>query len=251
MEGVKTLLQKLQKGEVCVDDVMEKLKNLPYEDLGYARIDHHRSLRRGVPEVIFCEGKTSEQIVEITCHMLKAKTNVMGTRANKNIYEKIREIAPDAKYYPEARIFSINRKKPIQNKGTIAVVTAGTSDIPVAEEAAVTAEVFGNPVKRLYDVGVAGIHRLLMNMEELYNSQVIVVVAGMEGALASVIGGLVDKPVVAVPTSIGYGANFNGLSALLTMLNSCAGGVSVVNIDNGFGAAYVAHQINKIGGKIN
>ena len=251
MERIRILLQKLQKGEVTVDDVMKKLKNLPYEDLGYARIDHHRSLRRGVPEVIFCESKTSDQIVEITRHMLAAGTNVMGTRASKNVYEEIKKIATDAIYYEDAQIFVISREKPRQNKGTIAVVTAGTSDIPVAEEAAVTAEVFGNSVERLYDVGVAGIHRLLMNMEALYRSQVIIVVAGMEGALASVVGGLVDKPVIAVPTSVGYGANFKGLSALLTMLNSCAGGISVVNIDNGFGAAYVAHQINKIGGQVD
>jgi hypothetical protein len=172
----------------------------------------------------------------------------MGTRADKNIFEEVKKIAPDAKYYDDARIFVVERGKIPQNKGIIAVVSAGTSDIPVAEEAAVTAEVFGNKVERLYDVGVAGIHRLFMNMDVLHKARVIIVVAGMEGALASVVAGLVDKPVIAVPTSVGYGASFHGLSALLTMLNSCAGGITVVNIDNGFGAGFAAHQINRLGG---
>ncbi len=249
MRKLRGLLEKLQAGEVTVDEVLKELKNLPYEDLGFARIDNHRSLRRGVPEVIYCQGKTTTQVAEIARHMLENGSNVMGTRADIKTFHEVQLIASDAKYYETARIFVVEREKVAQNKGTIAVVTAGTSDIPVAEEAAVTAEVFGNPVKRLYDVGVAGIHRLLMNREVIQSARVIIVVAGMEGALASVVGGLVDKPVVAVPTSVGYGASFHGLSALLAMLNSCAGGVSVVNIDNGFGAAYVAHQINRLGEK--
>ncbi|MGI5860097.1 MAG: nickel pincer cofactor biosynthesis protein LarB [Tepidanaerobacteraceae bacterium] len=249
MEKLRGLLERLQAGDVTVSEVLKELKNLPYEDLGFARIDNHRSLRRGVPEVIYCQGKTTTQVAEITRHMLKRGSNVMGTRADKKTFNQVQLIASDAKYYQTARIFTVQREKVVQNSGVIAVVTAGTSDIPVAEEAAVTAEVFGNPVERLYDVGVAGIHRLFMNMKVLQSARVIIVVAGMEGALASVVGGLVDKPVVAVPTSVGYGANFNGLSALLAMLNSCAGGVSVVNIDNGFGGAYVAHQINRLGEK--
>jgi NCAIR mutase (PurE)-related protein len=248
LEKLRLLLERLKAGEVTVDEVLKDLKNLPYADLGFARIDNHRSLRRGVPEVIYCAGKTASQVVEITKHMLKNGSNVMGTRADIKTFNMVREVAEDAKYYDAARIFAVQREQVRKNKGKIAVVTAGTSDIPVAEEAAVTAELFGNPVERLYDVGVAGIHRLLMNMKVLQQARVIIVVAGMEGALASVVGGLVDKPVVAVPTSIGYGANFQGLSALLAMLNSCAGGISVVNIDNGFGAAYVAHQINRLGG---
>ncbi|WP_422448132.1 nickel pincer cofactor biosynthesis protein LarB [Thermoanaerobacterium sp. DL9XJH110] len=248
MEKLKEILQNIKLGKLDVEEAMAQLKNLPYEDLGFARIDHHRSLRRGVPEVIFCEGKTSSQVVEITRRMLKSGTNVLGTRADRKTFREVQQIAPDAKYHEDARIFVIERERVPLNKGIIAVVTAGTSDIPVAEEAAVTAEVLGNRVERLYDVGVAGIHRLLMNMEVLRKAQVIIVAAGMEGALASVVAGLVDKPVVAVPTSVGYGANFHGLSALLTMLNSCAGGISVVNIDNGFGAGFVAHQINRLGG---
>ncbi|HHY70425.1 MAG TPA: nickel pincer cofactor biosynthesis protein LarB, partial [Thermoanaerobacterales bacterium] len=206
MRKLRGLLEKLQAGEVTVDEVLKELKNLPYEDLGFARIDNHRSLRRGVPEVIYCQGKTTTQVAEIARHMLENGSNVMGTRADIKTFHEVQLIASDAKYYETARIFVVEREKVAQNKGTIAVVTAGTSDIPVAEEAAVTAEVFGNPVKRLYDVGVAGIHRLLMNREVIQSARVIIVVAGMEGALASVVGGLVDKPVVAVPTSVGYGA---------------------------------------------
>ncbi|WP_049817934.1 nickel pincer cofactor biosynthesis protein LarB [Thermosediminibacter oceani] len=234
---------------MAVDDAIQLLRDLPYEDLGFAKIDHHRALRRGVPEVIFCQGKTPEQVARITRRMLEKGVNIMGTRADLKVYEEVRKIAPDAEYYKDARIFAVKREKIVQNKGTIAVVSAGTSDIPVAEEAAVTAELLGNKVERLYDVGVAGIHRLFMNMEVLKRAQVIIVVAGMEGALASVVAGLVDKPVIAVPTSVGYGANFSGLSALLTMLNSCAGGLTVVNIDNGFGAGFAAHQINRLGGQ--
>jgi hypothetical protein len=249
LERLRQLLEKFRRGEVSVDEALAALKNLPYEDLGFAKIDHHRALRRGVPEVIFCQGKTPEQVVKIAHRMMERGTNIIGTRADFAVYEEVKKVAEDAVYYSDARIFAIKREPVVKNRGIIAVVSAGTSDIPVAEEAAVTAELFGNDVERLYDVGVAGIHRLFMNMEVLEKAQVIIVVAGMEGALASVVAGLVDKPIIAVPTSVGYGANFSGLSALLTMLNSCAGGITVVNIDNGFGAGFAAHQINKLGGQ--
>ncbi|TYP49283.1 nickel pincer cofactor biosynthesis protein LarB [Thermosediminibacter litoriperuensis] len=249
MEKLREILGKVHRGELAIDDALQLLRDLPYEDLGFAKIDHHRALRRGVPEVIFCQGKTPEQVARITRQMLEKGVNIMGTRADTRVFEEVKKIAPDAEYHRDARIFAIKRATVARNKGIIAVVSAGTSDIPVAEEAAVTAELLGNKVERLYDVGVAGIHRLFMNMEVLKRAQVIIVVAGMEGALASVVAGLVDKPVIAVPTSVGYGASFSGLSALLTMLNSCAGGLTVVNIDNGFGAGFAAHQINKLGGQ--
>jgi len=248
LEKLKQLLHQVKNGGISVEQALRELKNLPFENLGYAKIDHHRSLRRGVPEVIFCQNKTIPQVVEITRAMIKKGNNVLGTRASKEMYEKVKEIAPDAIYHEDARAFTILREKPVMNRGIIAVITAGTSDIPVAEEAAITAEFLGNKVERLYDVGVAGIHRLFLNMDVIDRAQVLIVAAGMEGALASVVAGLVDKPVIAVPTSVGYGASFGGLSALLTMLNSCAGGISVVNIDNGFGAGLVAHQINRLGG---
>ena len=250
MEKLKDLLLKVQKGDLSVEEAMKFLRDLPYEDLGFAKLDHHRALRRGVPEVIFCQGKTPKQVVRITERMMQKGTNIMGTRASLEIFEEVEKAIPEAVYYPEARIFAVIKEPVPKNKGLIAVVSAGTSDIPVAEEAAVTSELFGNNVERLYDVGVAGIHRLFMNMEVIKRAQVIIVVAGMEGALASVVAGLVDKPVIAVPTSVGYGANFSGLSALLTMLNSCAGGLTVVNIDNGFGAGFAAHQINRLGGQV-
>ncbi len=248
MEKLKQLLEGVKEGQISVEQAMKALEKLPYEDIGFAKIDHHRVLRRGIPEVIFCEGKSSDQVVKIAQHMLMTGSNVMGTRANIETFNKVKKAIPEATYYEKARIFTVECKKNHLNKGLIAVVSAGTSDIPISEEAAVTCEIFGNRVERLYDVGVAGIHRLFMNIDLLEKAQVIIVVAGMEGALASVIGGLVDKPIIAVPTSVGYGANFNGLSALLAMLNSCAGGISVVNIDNGFGAGFIAHQINTIGG---
>lgn len=248
MDKLQHILQQVKNGEISIEHAVESLKKLPYENLGYAKIDHHRSLRRGVPEVIYCQNKTIPQVVEITRSMLKNGSNVLGTRASKEMFEKVKEIAPNAVYHEAAKAFTVTQEKPVFNRGIIAVITAGTSDIPVSEEAAITAEFFGNRVERLYDVGVAGIHRLLSNMDVINRAQVLIVVAGMEGALASVVAGLVDKPVIAVPTSVGYGANFGGLSALLTMLNSCAGGISVVNIDNGFGAGFVAHQINKLGG---
>ncbi|CAH2211962.1 nickel pincer cofactor biosynthesis protein LarB [Tepidibacter aestuarii] len=247
INNLKNLLLDIKDGKVDVDSALEDLKTLPFEDLGYAKVDHHRSIRNGYPEVIYCEGKTDEHIIGIVEKMYEKKSNILGTRAKKETYEKLKEIYPNCEYEEFGRIIKI-QNKPIENigKGKIVVVTGGTSDIPVAEEAYHTAKFLGNDVERLYDVGVAGIHRLLNNRDVLMNARVIVAVAGMEGALPSVVGGLVDVPVIAVPTSVGYGANFNGLSALLTMLNSCASGISVVNIDNGFGAGYLSSMINKL-----
>ncbi|WP_099189884.1 nickel pincer cofactor biosynthesis protein LarB [Tepidibacter mesophilus] len=247
INNLKNLLLDIKEGNVDVDTALEDLKTLPFEDLGYAKVDHHRSIRNGYPEVIYCEGKTDEHIIGIVEKMYEKKSNILGTRAKKETYEKLKEIYPNCEYEELGRIIKI-QNKPIENigKGTIVVVTGGTSDIPVADEAYHTAKFLGNDVERLYDVGVAGIHRLLNNRDVLMNARVIIAVAGMEGALPSVIGGLVDVPVIAVPTSVGYGANFNGLSALLTMLNSCASGISVVNIDNGFGAGYLSSMINKL-----
>ncbi|MEJ8552725.1 nickel pincer cofactor biosynthesis protein LarB [Tepidibacter sp. Z1-5] len=247
INNLKNLLLNIKEGKVDVDTALEDLKTLPFEDLGYAKIDHHRSIRNGYPEVIYCEGKTDEHIIGIVEKMYEKKSNILGTRAKKETYEKLKKIYPNCEYEELGRIIKI-QNKPIENigKGTIVVVTGGTSDIPVADEAYHTAKFLGNEVERLYDVGVAGIHRLLNNRDVLMKARVIIAVAGMEGALPSVVGGLVDVPVIAVPTSVGYGANFNGLSALLTMLNSCASGISVVNIDNGFGAGYLSSMINKL-----
>ncbi|AKA71089.1 nickel pincer cofactor biosynthesis protein LarB [Clostridium scatologenes] len=243
---VKELLQNVKNGSVDVEKALEKLQDLPFKDLGYAKIDNHREIRVGYPEVIYCAGKTIEQIKGIIEFMATKKNNILGTRASKEVYEAVKSICPKAEYNEEARTITIKNKKMQTTSTYISIVTAGTSDIPVAEEAAVTAEIFGNKVERIYDVGVAGIHRLFDRLEIIRQSKVIIVVAGMEGALASVLGGLVDKPVIAVPTSVGYGANFGGLSALLCMLNSCASGISVVNIDNGFGAGYLSSMINKL-----
>ncbi len=229
-----------------MDDALDRLKKLPFEDIGFAKVDHHRNIRNGYPEVIYCQGKTVEQIKAIVQRLMERDNNIMATRAGREVFEGIREVTDDAVYYEAARIVVIKRREISVSEKIIAVVTAGTSDIPVAEEAAVTAEVMGNRVDRIYDVGVAGIHRLLASTDALMRANVLVVAAGMEGALASVVGGLVDKPVIAVPTSVGYGANFGGLSALLTMLNSCSSGIGVVNIDNGFGAGYLASMINKL-----
>ncbi|WFD09974.1 nickel pincer cofactor biosynthesis protein LarB [Tepidibacter hydrothermalis] len=247
INNLKSLLLDIKEGKVDVDTALEDLKTLPFEDLGYAKVDHHRSIRNGYPEVIYCEGKTDEHIIGIVEKMYEKKSNILGTRAKKETYEKLKKIYPNCEYEELGRIIKI-QNKPIENigKGTIVVVTGGTSDIPVADEAYHTAKFLGNDVERLYDVGVAGIHRLLNNRDILMKARVIIAVAGMEGALPSVVGGLVDVPVIAVPTSVGYGANFNGLSALLTMLNSCASGISVVNIDNGFGAGYLSSMINKL-----
>ncbi|WP_195267991.1 nickel pincer cofactor biosynthesis protein LarB [Eubacterium sp. 1001713B170207_170306_E7] len=246
-EQLKTLLTQVKNEDTSVEDALEQLKELPYHDLEYAKVDYHRELRNGFPEVIYSPGKSLSQIRGIVTDMLARTTgNILASRASEEVYEAIRELTPDAVYYKEARSVVVKREPYRVSEGTIAVVSAGTSDIPVAEEAAVTAEVMGNQVRRLYDVGVAGIHRLLDNVDVINQARVIIVVAGMEGALASVVGGLTDKPVVAVPTSIGYGANFGGVSALLGMLTSCAGGIGVVNIDNGFGAACLASKINQL-----
>ncbi|WP_028309239.1 nickel pincer cofactor biosynthesis protein LarB [Desulfitibacter alkalitolerans] len=244
---IKQLLLAVKTGEMDIEQAVCQFKNLPFEDLGYAKIDHHRQLRKGFPEVIYGEGKTSEHIVNIMKKLKERScSNVLATRINKEVYEVIKEQLPEAKYYQDARILMIEQGEK-KARGCIVILSAGTSDLPVAEEAAITAEAMGNNVVRIYDTGVAGIHRLLAQRERLNQAKVIIVVAGMEGALASVVGGLVDKPIIAVPTSVGYGTSFNGLSALLTMLNSCASGVSVVNIDNGFGAAYSASLINALG----
>ncbi|MCX7710104.1 MAG: nickel pincer cofactor biosynthesis protein LarB [Clostridia bacterium] len=246
MEAIRQLLENVKNGQVDVDEAMGKLRTLPFEDLGFAKVDHHRHLRNGYPEVIYCQGKTVEQTKGIVEKLMTRNNNIMATRAGREVFEGIREVTEDAVYYEMARIVVVNRREIQKTKKVIAVVTAGTSDIPVAEEAAVTAETMGNTVRRVYDVGVAGIHRLFAQAEVLMEANVLIVAAGMEGALASVVGGMVDKPVIAVPTSVGYGANFGGLSALLTMLNSCASGIGVVNIDNGFGAGYLASMINKL-----
>jgi pyridinium-3,5-biscarboxylic acid mononucleotide synthase len=245
---LKQLLQEVRDGELDLDSAMQRLKTFPYEDLGYAKVDHHRCVRSGVPEVVYCAGKTIAQIKEIISKITAHHCNVLATRAGREVFDAVQEVLPDSQYYEMARII-VAKPLPVPKLGNVAVVCAGTSDLPVAEEAAVTAEALGNHVNRFYDVGVSGIHRLLGVCTELYQANVAVVVAGMEGALASVVGGLVACPVIAVPTSIGYGASFGGLAALLCMLNSCASGVSVVNIDNGFGAGYQANLINKMATK--
>ncbi len=242
---LKNLLSQVQHGHMDLDSAMQLLEKLPFENLGYARIDNHRCIRTGVPEVIYCEGKTIEQTQGIVQKLSMHNCNIMATRATPEMYEGIKAAIDDCVYHAMARIVVI-KPRGIEKIGNIAVVTAGTSDIPVAEEAAITAETIGNNVTRIYDAGVAGLHRILSCREELFKANVAVVIAGMEGALASVVGGLVSCPVIGVPTSIGYGASFGGISALLCMLNSCASGVSVVNIDNGFGAGYQAGLINKL-----
>ena len=246
-EKIKELLENVRAGKTEVAEALGILKSLPYEDLGFAKIDTHRGLRTGFPEVILCKGKTLEQITKIVERHSSENEFTMATKANKEVYEAIRKVRPAAIYHEKAGIVLIGKIKRKTTRKIILTVSAGTADQPVVEEAAVTAEAMGNTVERLYDVGVAGAHRLFDNKEKLFQANVIIVVAGMEGALASIVGGLVDKPVVAVPTSIGYGASFNGLAALLTMLNCCAPGVAVVNIDNGFGAGYLASVINQMG----
>ncbi len=241
--SIKKLLNKVQKGELSPKEALQKFKDLPYKDLGFAKVDIHRAIRCGFPEVIFCAGKTPAQVFNIADQIIKNGADLLATHADREIYEHIAEKHKAVRYNEMARTIVL-RKSRRKKKGLILIVTAGTSDIPVAEEAKETAEIMGNNVKVLYDVGVAGIHRLLKNKREIYAARVIVVVAGMEGALASVVGGMVDRPVIGVPTSIGYGASFNGIAPLLAMLNSCAANVAVVNIDNGFGAAYVASLIN-------
>ena len=245
-QEIYNLLKNIGNGDISVDDGYSQLKDLTYKDLGYANIDNHREVRVGYPEVIYCEGKTPEQIRGIVEYMLTKNCNILGTRADRAAYDAVKEICTAAEYNELSRTITIKIKDTIETKDYIAVVAAGTSDLPVVEEAVLTAEIFGNRVEKVIDVGVAGIHRLFNKLEVIKGAKVVIVVAGMEGALASVVGGLVDKPVIAVPTSVGYGANFGGLSALLCMLNSCASGVSVVNIDNGFGAGYIASMINKL-----
>ncbi|WP_373482380.1 nickel pincer cofactor biosynthesis protein LarB [Acetobacterium sp.] len=247
VDQLTKLLEDVKNQNCEIDTALELLKTLPYEDLSYAKVDHHRELRNGYPEVIYSPGKTLNQIKGIVENMMARSTgNILASRAERDVFDTIKSITPDAIYYEEARSVVVKREEYKTTDDYILVVTAGTSDIPVAEEAAITAMVMGNQVKRLYDVGVAGIHRLLGNVPIINHAKVIIVVAGMEGALASVVGGLTDKPIVAVPTSIGYGASFGGISALLGMLTSCASGIGVVNIDNGFGAACMASKINKL-----
>ena len=245
-DDLKILLENIRDGKINVEAGIFRLRNLSYIDLGYAKLDTHRELRVGYPEVIFCPGKTTEQIITIIQAMMTGETNILATRASEEVFDAVKAVCPAAVYQPLARTITLERKKLPLPESYIAVVTAGTSDLPIAEEAAVTAEIFGNRVERIVDVGVAGVHRLFNQLDLIRGARVIVVVAGMEGALPSVVGGLVDKPVIAVPTSVGYGASFQGVAALLAMLNSCSGGVSVVNIENGFGAGYIASMINKL-----
>jgi len=244
-EEIKKILESHGRGALSIEDATEQLKNLSYEDIGFARIDHARATRQGFPEVIFGEGKTREQIVGIFEKLTARSPNVLITRTSAEVYGEIRNVFTEAEWHETANLIRVFRDKTELGAGEISVVTAGTSDIPVAEEAALVAETMGNRVKRIWDAGVAGIHRILSEREILQNSRVVIVVAGMEGALPSVVGGLVKVPVIAVPTSVGYGASFGGIAALLGMLNSCASNVTVVNIDNGFGAGFVASLINR------
>jgi pyridinium-3,5-biscarboxylic acid mononucleotide synthase len=245
-QQVRELFEKVRTGEVSVDQATEKLKHLPFEDLDFAKVDHHRALRHGMPEVIFGQGKTPEQIVGIAQRLLDKAQNVLATRVSKEAAEAILAAIPEAVYHPLSRLVMVRRDFEMKGKGKILVMCAGTADLPVAEEAKLTAELMGNEVVAVSDVGVAGIHRLLEQREKLWAARVIICCAGMEAALPSAVGGLVGCPVIGVPTSVGYGAHFNGLASLLSMLNSCASNVTTVNIDNGFGAAYVATLINRI-----
>lgn len=239
-----SLLKEVRTGRLSVDRALERLRHFPSEDLGFARMDNHRAIRQGFPEVIFCEGKTVSQATTIARRSLLRHGMLLATRASREIFNAIKAKEPRAEYHPLSRAIVVKPARPAPPVGQVLVLSAGTSDIPVAEEAAVTADILGSRVETLYDVGVAGLHRILDNRAALDGARVLVVVAGMDGVLPSVVGGLVDKPVIAVPTSVGYGASFRGLAALLTMLNSCAAGVAVVNIDNGFGAGVLAHRIN-------
>ena len=245
---LKILLNDLSENKLSPNDALKKLKNLPYENINFAKIDHHRELRNGSPEVIFCPGKSVSQIKIIIQSLRKADSNILATKLTADAYKKLKTSLPQhAEYSEQGQTLVIRNKKPVHSKGLITIITAGTSDIPIAEEAAATAQLMGSRVESIFDVGVAGLHRLLDHMEQINKARVLIVVAGMEGALASVVGGLVSQPIIAVPTSIGYGASFGGISALLTMLNSCATGIAVVNIDNGFGAGCMAHRINLLG----
>lgn len=247
-QSVRTILEAVQAGELSIDTAAERLAKAPYVDLGFAKLDTHRELRQGFPEVVLCEGKHADHAVAIFLRLGQESTRVLGTRATRELYEQVRLAVPGARYHEVARCIVVEAEPAVPQGGTVLVVAAGTADLPVAEEAAVTAEVMGNPVERLYDVGVAGLHRLLAHLDGLRAASVLIVVAGMEGALPSVVGGLVSRPVIAVPTSVGYGASFGGLAALLGMLNTCSSGVTVVNIDNGFGAGYAATLINQVRG---
>jgi NCAIR mutase (PurE)-related protein len=244
--SLRKLLQEVRKGTVTPDEAVARLRHMPFEDLGFAKIDHHRRVRSGMPEVIFAQGKTPGQVAKIFKRMAAQGGNVLATKATAEHFRAVKKLVRKAEYRELAKAVILKQDKTTYGKGAVVIITAGTSDIPVAEEALVTAEIMGNEVAHLYDVGVAGIHRLLAAREVFDNARVVIVCAGMEGALPSVVGGLVRVPVIAVPTSVGYGAAFNGLAALLGMLNSCASNVSVVNIDNGFGAGYVASMINRL-----
>ncbi len=242
------MLGKVKDGSMPIEDAVQSLRTLPYEDLGFAKIDNHRQLRRGYPEVVFCQGKTIPQIQKIVERLSENHASIIATKATSDVYKAVSSIRADIEYNEPAQMLLVGKPVAIKNNDTIMVLTAGTSDIPIAEEAAATAAFMGNKVERMFDVGVAGIHRLFGNMDRILNASVIVVAAGMDGALPSIIGGIASCPIIAVPTSIGYGANFGGLAPLLTMLNSCAPGVTVVNINNGFGAGYSASMINHKGG---
>ncbi len=242
---MRKILQDYKAGKIDLVEVLEKIKSLPYKDLDFAKIDTHRALRKGFPETVFCKGKTTSQILRIIEEMSKKNHSVLATKANKKIFAAVKKMYPEAEYNEFAKTIVIRNEKLKPKKGYILVITAGTSDIPVAEEAVVTAELMGNRVEKVYDVGVAGVHRLFDVKDKIFEANVIIVIAGMEGALASIVGGLASRPVIAVPTSVGYGASFKGIAPLLTMLNSCAEGIVVVNIDNGFGAGYFASLINR------
>ncbi|MCR4419848.1 MAG: nickel pincer cofactor biosynthesis protein LarB [Clostridia bacterium] len=246
-ENLRALLTAVREGSLDVEEALRRLGEAGFVELGFACLDTGRAERRGFPEVIFCPGKTPDQVAELFSRLAVSNPNLLATRATRRVYRAVQQAVPEAEYSPTARLAYLWRERPVQPRGMVLVVSAGTADLPVAEEAALTAEVMGSRVERLYDVGVAGLHRLLGRLDRLRQARVLVVVAGMEGALASVVGGLVARPVIAVPTSVGYGASFRGLAALLTMLNSCAAGVAVVNIDNGFGAGYLASLINRLG----
>jgi NCAIR mutase (PurE)-related protein len=248
-QELRELLAGIRSGRIEMEEAVQKLKALHFDDLGFAKVDTHRALRKGFPEVVYCEGKAIEEAVAIVDRILAREDNLLATRATEEMYQVVAEKHPDAVYHKRARAITVERKPLPKRGGKILVLSAGTSDMDVAEEAVVTAKILGNEVESTYDVGVAGIHRLLSQSDKLQQASVIIVVAGMEGALPSVVAGLVDKPVIAVPTSKGYGANFGGIAPLLAMLNSCASGVTVVNIDNGFGAAYSASLINRLMGQ--
>ncbi len=248
-EALLKLLKQIRTGTMSPEAAAAQLRHLPYENLGFARMDNHRALRQGFPEVIFCQGKTVEQVAAIAGRIVERHGTLLATRATSEMFDAVQAAAPQAVYHPLSKAIVVKASRPARAVGRILVMSAGTSDIPVAEEAAVTADILGSRVETVYDVGVAGLHRVLDQRAALEAARVIVVAAGMDGVLPSVVGGLVDRPVVAVPTSVGYGASFHGVAALLTMLNSCAAGVAVVNIDNGFGAGVLAHRINTLGAR--